>query len=743
MTAVALCVGLVAIAVTGAWTGLGQGAEIADPGAVTSWGLPVARFVHNMAMSAAVAATVLAATTVPPHQGRRRRSRKAAEEAAEHPLFGRTLHIAMLSSVVWTVSAVAVLVLTYSELAGQPLSSSEQFSTGFFGYVQSIPTGQAWMAVVIIAAIFATVVSAVRSTAGLFFVSVLGLAGIVPMALVGHSASGDDHTAAVNSLGLHLLGVVLWVGGLIVLLLLSPEIARQARLLRAGEQGGPEILGTLMRRYSVLAGLSLGTVAASGVVNASLRIQSWDQLLTTSYGLIISAKAISILALAVIGWMHREWVIPRLAGSLEGPAARRSGDAGSAAPGAGATSSDATSPTAAPGPTASRLLWQLVLVEVALMSAVVGVSAILSRTSPPESEELPPDASPARLLTGYDLPPQPDVENWLTLMRPNWLWIAICVFLAIWYVRAMVRLIRRGDHWPIARTLSFLSGLVLLTWITSGGPAVYGMVLFSGHMVQHMVLTMVVPLFLVLGAPVTLALKSLPARTDGTRGAREWILWFVHSRFARVVAHPVVAAANFAGSIILFYYTPIFGLALEYHAGHELMNIHFILIGFIFAEVMIGKDPLPARPPHALRLVILLATMAFHAFVAVAMTSSAALIEASWFGNIGHDWGFSALEDQQRGGELMWGLGEIPTMVMAVFVAVQWSRDDRRETTRLDREADRTGDAELHEYNDMFERLATADRPADRPADTTSDRTPPSDKTPGRPDRTPENEERP
>lgn len=736
LTAVALCVGLAAIAVTGAWTGLGQGAEIADPGAVTSWGLPVARFVHNMAMSAAVAAAILAATTVPPLQGRRRRSRKTAEEASEHPLFGRTLHIALLSSVVWTVSAVTVLVLTYSELAGQPLSSSDQFSTGFFGYVQSIPTGQAWMAVVLIAAIFATVVSAVRSTASLFFVSILGLAGIVPMALVGHSASGDDHTAAVNSLGLHLLGVVLWVGGLIVLLLLSPEIARQARLLRAGEQGGPEILGTLMRRYSVLAGLSLGTVAASGVVNASLRIQSWDQLLTTSYGVMISAKTISILALGAIGWMHREWVIPRLAGSLEGSGTRRSGDAGSAAPGAGDKSSDATSPSGSPGATMSRLLWQLVLVEVALMSAVVGISAILSRTSPPESEELPPDASPARLLTGYDLPPQPDVENWLTLMRPNWLWIAICVFLAIWYVRAMVRLIRRGDGWPIARTLSFLSGLVLLAWITSGGPAVYGMVLFSGHMVQHMVLTMVVPLFLVLGAPVTLALKSLPARTDGTRGAREWILWFVHSRFARVVAHPVVAAANFAGSIILFYYTPLFGLALEYHAGHELMNIHFILIGFIFAEVMIGKDPLPARPPHALRLVILLATMAFHAFVAVAMTSSAALIEASWFGNIGHDWGFSALEDQQRGGELMWGLGEIPTMVMAVFVAVQWSRDDRRETTRLDREADRTGDAELHEYNDMFERLATADRPADRPSDTTSERTPTSD-------RTPESEERP
>ncbi|MGQ7787641.1 cytochrome c oxidase assembly protein [Nesterenkonia sp. K-15-9-6] len=723
-----LCLGLVAVALAGVLTGVGRPSQIADPGAVTRWGLPVARFVHHLAMATAVAAVILAVVAVPARlgprsrQSRAERAEKARAERAEkaraeraekaraeragtsasstsgeHPLYARTLQIAGIASVVWTVAAVAVLVLSYSALAGQPLSADENFSAGFLGYVQSIATGQAWMAVVIIAAVFATLVFAVRSPAGLFFVAVLGLGGIVPMALVGHSGSGDDHSAAVNSLGLHLLGVVVWVGGLVVLALLSPEIRRQAAALTAREQGGPEIVGTLLRRYSVLAGLAIATVAFSGVINADLRIATLDQLLTTPYGIMIALKVGATLGLGVVGWMNRSWIIPRLAGAHEG--------------------AGAPSPSAPPAGDPARtravtgLLWQLILVEIAVMSAVIGVSAILGRTSPPVSEDLPPDATPARILTGYDLPPEPTMGLWFSQWRFDWLWVAIIVFLAAWYLYSTVRLRRRGDGWPVMRAVSFLVGLAVLLWVTSGGPAVYGMVLFSGHMIQHMTLTMVAPMFLVLGSPVTLAMRALAPRTDGTRGAREWILWLVHSRFSRVVTHPVVAAANFAGSLVLFYYTPLFGYALEYHVGHELMNVHFLLTGYIFALVMVGHDPLPKRPAHAIRLVMLLATMAFHAFIAVALSGSESLIQASWFGNIGHDWGFSAIEDQQRGGELMWGLGEIPTMLLAVIAAVQWSRADRREMVREDREADRTGDAELHEYNEMFARMAERDAP--------------------------------
>ncbi|MGJ9373405.1 cytochrome c oxidase assembly protein [Nesterenkonia sp. CF4.4] len=682
LTAAALCAGLVALIITGLLSGIDDPSELSDPGALTRWGLPVARFVHHLAMATAIAAVILAAVAVPPQAGPRQRKKlRSGGPAAEHPLFTRTMQIAGLAGVVWTVAAVAVLVLTFSSLSGLELSASDSFASGFFGYVQSIPTGQAWAAVVLIAAVFATLVTAVRAPAALFFIAVLGLTAIVPMALVGHSASGDDHYAAVNSLGLHLLGVVIWVGGLVVLALLGPALSRDAAETRKRPEtssvtaSAPGMTETLLRRYSTLAGLALLTVAASGIINASLRIETLGQLTTTSYGLMLSAKLLATLALAVIGAMHRSWIIPRL-----GTGARPAG-----------------------------LLFQLILVEVAIMAAVIGVSTILGRTAPPVPEDLPPDATPARTLTGYDLPPEPSGSLWLTLWRPDWLWVAIVVFLAAWYVLAMVRMRRRGDSWPLLRAASWLFGLLVLLWVTSGGPAVYGMVLFSGHMIQHMTLTMVAPIFMVMGSPVTLALRALPVRSDGTRGPREWILWLVHSRFSRVVTHPIVAAVNFAGSLLIFYYTPIFGLVLEYHVGHELMIFHFLATGYIFALVLIGQDPLPKRPAHPMRLIILLATMVFHAFLAVAMTSSDQLIQAAWFGNMGSDWGFTALEDQRRGGELMWALGEIPAILMSFVAGIIWSRDDKRETKRLDREADRTGDAELNDYNDMFAEMAERD----------------------------------
>lgn len=121
--------------------------------------------------------------------------------------------------------------------------------------------------------------------------------------------------------------------------------------------------------------------------------------------------------------------------------------------------------------------------------------------------------------------------------------------------------------------------------------------------------------------------------------------------------------------------------------------------------MLIGRDPLPDRPPHFLRVIILLATMAFHAFFAIALMSSEQLIQADWFGNMGHGW-FPAMDDQHTGGELMWGLGEVPAVIMGVIAVVQWARDDTREMKRVDREADRTGDAELEDYNLMLEQMA-------------------------------------
>nr|WP_237687641.1 cytochrome c oxidase assembly protein [Arthrobacter jiangjiafuii] len=658
------------------FSGAAAAQQLSDPGALTRWALPMAKAVQNGAMAAVIGALVFSVAILPKSLTLKRGRRIEAGEP-EHPAFARALTLAGAAAAVWTLSAVAVLLFTYSDVSGLPLSADATYTAGLGAFVTDFSTGRAWLAVSIIAAVVTTLAFGVRSLNMLAATAVLAAGAIIPIALVGHSAGGDDHSAAVNSIGLHLAGVCLWIGGLIVLAVISRQL-------------GP-ITGVVLRRYSALAGFAFALVFLSGVVNASLRITSFDQL-DSEWGSLVIFKAAATLLLGVIGFLHRRWIIPQLPAKVPGSAE-------SAAPNAGGPRQKG----------AGRILWQLITVELLIMGAVSGVAVALGRTATPRAEELPPNASPARILTGYDLPPELTPERYLTEWRFDWLWVAIVATLAVAYLRGVFKVRRRGDKWPVVRSLCWLVGLAALTYVTSGAPAVYGMVLFSTHMLAHMALTMVVPLFLVLGAPVTLALKALTPRGDGTRGIREWILIGVHSWFSKLVTNPIFAAINFAGSIVVFYYSELFGFALRQHVGHELMVVHFLLTGYIFILTMIGIDPLPYRAPYPLRLVILLATMAFHAFFGVAVMGGTSLIQASYFGNMGREWGLSALEDQQLGGSIMWGIGEIPTVMVAIGVALQWSRTDARETRRKDRAAERNNDAELTAYNNMFANLAQRD----------------------------------
>ena len=224
-----------------------------------------------------------------------------------------------------------------------------------------------------------------------------------------------------------------------------------------------------------------------------------------------------------------------------------------------------------------------------------------------------------------------------------------------------------------------------------------------------MILAMVIPLFLTSAAPVTLGLRAFDKRTDGSWGGREYLLAIVHSRYGAFFAHPLVAAMNFAGSMLVFYYTDAFYYSLSTHLGHLLMNVHFLLAGYFFVNALIGIDPGPSRPTYPVRLVMLLATMAFHAFFGVSLMSGDTLLVANWFGWMGRPWGASALVDQQNGGGLAWGIGEIPTVIVAIMVAVKWSQSEERLARNRDRKVERSGDTELEEYNKMLKELAKED----------------------------------
>src|SRR5699024_10832715 len=143
-------------------------------------------------------------------------------------------------------------------------------------------------------------------------------------------------------------------------------------------------------------------------------------------------------------------------------------------------------------------------------------------SEPPKPEEIPPDASPARIPTKYELPPALPAIRWITEWRFNWLWVAVAIFLAVWSLRALKKLAARGEKWPVASTFCCCVRLAILVWDTCSAPASYGLVLFSAHMGNHMILTIVIPFVLVLGAPITLALRSMASRKDGTRVPREY-----------------------------------------------------------------------------------------------------------------------------------------------------------------------------------------------------------------------------
>jgi putative copper resistance protein D len=183
------------------------------------------------------------------------------------------------------------------------------------------------------------------------------------------------------------------------------------------------------------------------------------------------------------------------------------------------------------------------------------------------------------------------------------------------------------------------------------------------------------------------------------------VLWAVHTKYAEFVSHPLIAALNFAASLVVFYFTPLFEWATREHIGHQWMIVHFLITGYLFVQSLIGIDPGPSRLGYPFRIVTLIGVMAFHAFFGLALMGGTGLLLPDWFGAMGRTWGLPPLEDQQSGGAIAWGIGEIPTIILTIIVSVQWFRSDNRDSKRLDRASDRSDNQDIDDYNMMLERI--------------------------------------
>jgi putative copper resistance protein D len=582
-----------------------------------------------------------------------------ALRSGEKP-FDTALNIASIGAAVFTVGAGFTAFLTFMAAFNPRLSIEREFGSQLGRYLLETELGLSWLITTILGSVITVLAFAWRSWTPTLVTAVLAAASFLPLATQGHSGELSGHTVAVNSIFLHTVGAAVWLGGLLLLVLLRG---------RAGTTDA-----RLVSRYSSLAIAAFAVVAVSGVTRSIVAIGDWSQL-WTPYGAILLVKVVLLCGMGLLGAWYRMRLIPKLEG--ERPA---------------------------------RWFWTLVLCEVALMGLASGAAAALARTPPPTGEQAAFARTPAEVLTRSALPPEFTLDRWFTAWNLDILWLVAAGFGLFFYLAGVWRLHRRGDRWPIHRTIFWVFGMLLLVWVTGGPINAYQEYLFSVHMLGHMMLSMAIPLLLVSGAPITLALRAIHKRDDGTRGGREWIMWAVHSPFSRVVTHPFVAAAIFIVSLWAFYFTDLVRWSMFEHLGHEWMVAHFLISGYLFVMSLVGADPVPYRLPYPGRLITLIAVMAMHAFFGVAIMMQEGLMVADWFGSMGRTWGPTPLEDQYAGGGVAWSIGEIPTLILAITVAIQWSRSDTKLQRRNDRHADRTGDAELEDYNAQLAALAERDR---------------------------------
>ena len=341
------------------------------------------------------------------------------------------------------------------------------------------------------------------------------------------------------------------------------------------------------------------------------------------------------------------------------------------------------------------------------VAGVVVAALVASMAAQPAPALLAHEFTTWDVFLGYALPDPPSVGTILTVWRFDTFIGIGALVLAAAYVYGYIRLRRRGDHWPAGRLVAWLIGCLILLFASSSGVKAYGSAMFSVHMAEHMTLNMFVPVLLVLGGPVTLALRALPPAAKGQPpGPREWLLWLVHSKVTAVLSHPVTAFVLFVASLYAVYFTPIFDTLVRYHWGHELMSIHFLLVGYLFYWGIIGIDPGPRKLPFLGRLGLLFAVMPFHAFFGIATMSMTSTIGGQFYRYVDLPWLASIHDDQHLGGAIAWGSSELPVIIVVIALVAQWARQDRRSASRSDRHADSYADDDLDAYNAMLRELA-------------------------------------
>jgi len=562
------------------------------------------------------------------------------------------------SVAIWFIGVVGSILFTLAQILDTPFSGALDLMT-IRSFITQITLGQYLAFEALIALIVFVCTFQAKKILSLIALLILSIVGLIAPVFQSHAASGGSHSLVIGSLVIHVVALSLWVGGILAIAMLSASDRAIA-----------------VPRFSQLALWSAIAVVISGVVNAWTRL-NFESAWNSSYAYIVIAKTVATIALVGLGYLHRK--------NLEGK---------------------------------ESINWvgfaKLLTIEAIIMLVTVALGAWLSNTSSPDrpgTQEFDPGLS----IVGIETPPNPTWSRIFLSYEPDALMIGILVMMVALYVKGVIVLTKRGDKWPVGRTISFALGISVIDFATSGGLGVYAQFSFSYHMLAHMLLAMVAPIGLVLGAPMTLALRTLPqGRTPTERGVRGSLLAALHSKVGVFYTNPVVALLIFDGSLFALYFTDLFASMMQSHLGHLVMNLHFLAAGFLFFFVVIGIDPNPRKIPYLVQIVVLFAAMSIHAFFSIALMSSTTLIDNGYFASLQTPWLTDLLADQKLGASIGWAMGEVPILMALVATFINWRREDAREAKRIDRNTVRQAAMgqpdDLANYNQYLQKLAQRDK---------------------------------
>ena len=570
--------------------------------------------------------------------------------------------IISISAFAWFFSSVLNILFTLANILGESVTAVLDPAV-LQSFVLQISLGQYLFFQTLIALFVAITSRALTSSGYTAILLLISLIAISAPVFQSHAASSGSHALAIGSLLIHVIALSFWVGGVIAIALLNQEDRKIS-----------------LPRFSQIALWAAIAVVISGVINASARL-NFAAAWSSSYAYVVILKVLITFVLLYFGYKHRNYLAAKPSVNW-------------------------------------RAMTRLISVEAAIMIFVTALGSWLSSNQPPSRDSQEP-FNAALAIAGMEMPGAPNFTRILFEYDPSIFMIGLLVLAVALYIKGVVILTRRGDKWPVGRTISFALGISAIDFATSGGLGVYAHFAFSWHMVAHMVLGMIAPIGIVLGAPITLALRTLPQSRDGQElGVRGLLIKALHSRYARVITNPVVALAIFDGSLFALYFTSLFGGMMQSHQGHLFMSIHFILTGILFFHVIVGVDPNPRKVPHIIRIVVLFAAMSIHAFFSVALMSASTLIDGGYFESLQRPWSLDLLADQRTGGAIGWAMGEIPILIALVATFIQWMRDDSHEAKRIDRNTARMAALgqpdELAQYNLYLNNLNKKDREANQ-----------------------------